>query len=268
MLNYSKLAAYFFILFSSICIQSTVSDSKFSLCDKRNPHTNKVDQFRCPEDSNSSRIWFGSSNFFPSSNQDKRIFCCGNLENRFCCKKSQHKKELYIKQRSEYANQSRMGGLSVLLIVLAVFAILICICCRCISLCFKKKRMNHGVVISSPGTTGNIDGQNVHVISQPQYGGVPNQYPGANPYTPAASYQQQQYPGANQYPPAASYPYPPTSNYNQQQPNYNQSSYINQPPPQYSEQYSAQAYPNPYKQESSHQQSAHDKPPVPSAPEF
>ena len=142
---------------------------------------------------------------------------------------------------------------------IAFFSILICVFCRCINACCRKKRLQHGTVISTHAA-GTINGQNVHVISQttPTHHLPPNSQP--NFYPPAGyqtnQYQANQYP-ANQYPPNQ---YPPAT-YPDQHPI---------PPPPYS---AAPIYPNPYlKTDNQQQQASNDKPTnqtfQPSAPEF
>lgn len=138
-----------------------------------------------------------------------------------------------------------MSSIAGPLFLIAFFTIVVCICCRCLSFCFKKRRLNQGLIISSTTTpAANISGQNVHVISQPAQPQFNNPYQiGQTPYQPA------------QYPPASySSPYPP-----------NQYGDFNQPPPPYSN--PTPIYPPPFKTETN-QTSANDKQPAPSAPEF
>ena len=144
-----------------------------------------------------------------------------------------------------------MSSVSGTLFTLAFCAIFICICCRCLHMCFRKKRLNQGLVVTSAQGTaaGNINGQNVHVIGQaaPQpvnpYAYTPTQYPPSQ-YAPSA------------YPPT-SIPYPPVSG--------GFDPYAQQPPP-----YTPSPVYPAYKPEAV-QQSANDKStanPQPSAPDF
>lgn len=147
------------------------------------------------------------------------------------------------------------SSISSSLFAIAFFLIVFCICCRCISLCFRKKRLNQGLVISSAQSgVGNIDGQNVHVIGQAgaHQQHPPNQYP-SNQY-PSTQYPPTQYP-STQYPPTQ---YPSTQ--------YPSTPYPNQYPNQYP---NFNVPPPPYKAEP-HQTSAEpDKSnPAPSAPDF
>jgi len=138
-----------------------------------------------------------------------------------------------------------MSSLTGTLFTIGFFVILVFICCKCLGLCFKKRRLQNGLVITGSTQAGTIHGQPVHVIAQPAQLPQPQPQQFMNPYQPPQT----------QYAPPAQYPYMPTP--------YPANPDYNQPPPPYQP-----VYPPPFKTENN-QTSANTKAhQEPSAPDF